>query len=174
MAVYAKLNAAAGTNGRIDFTIKLIDNDTSSVAKPSTTFTISSLTSSGTVVYPGTKSYIAGSSTEISAAAYTGIPLRLTVSPVTVSAKVDGGAGTATSAAVAVTASGGTAPYSYAWTNVSGAVTFSAATAATTTFSKVLADGEIATGIAKITVTDNAASVASTPVNWSMNSNRAN
>ena len=68
---------------------------------------------------------------------------------------------TATSAPVTVTASGGTPPYTYAWTRVSGASTITAdsATAATTTFSCTGLDpSEVNEAVFRCTVTDSAGS----------------
>lgn len=67
----------------------------------------------------------------------------------------------ATSASVTVTASGGTPPYTYAWTRVSGASTITAnsATAATTTFSCTGLDpSEVNEAVFRCTVTDSAGS----------------
>lgn len=60
--------------------------------------------------------------------------------------------------AVTVTPTGGTAPYTYAWTQVSGdPINIVSPTSATTTFQQNLGPSEIATGVFRITVTDNAA-----------------
>jgi hypothetical protein len=182
IAIYAKLNAAAGTNGRIDFLIQLIDNDpTPNTKTVGTQYFISNLTSTGilsTISYTGTTSFIAGSFSTIASIAYPGVPLALSMTPTTIAAVVTGGgAGTATTSSVAVTASGGTAPYTYAWTNEAGTVSFSAPTSATTTFSRVMTSGEIASGTARCTVTDSALPTHNTtymPINWSMNSNALN
>ena len=55
--VQAKLNAAAGTNGLVDFVITLVDADTSLPKDPkngTTTYRIDNKKSSGAIVYPGT------------------------------------------------------------------------------------------------------------------------
>lgn len=54
LRVEAKLNAAPGTNGLVDFRISLLDNDVSPATKTSvTTFRIDNKKSSGAIVYPG-------------------------------------------------------------------------------------------------------------------------
>lgn len=179
IAIYAKLNAAPGTNGRIDFLIQLIDNDiTPDTKSVGTQYFISTLTSTGivsTISYTGSTSFTAGSFVTIASIPYPGVPLAVTITPATVTAVVaGGGAGTATSSSVTVTPTGGTAPYTYAWTNTAGTVIFSAATSATTTFSRVMTSGEIASGAAICTVSDSASSTVYVPINWSMNSNSPN
>ena len=68
------------------------------------------------------------------------------------------GAGTVTTGSVTVTASGGTGPYTYAWTNVSGdTFTVTSPTAATTTFSITVAVDEVKTAQYRCTVTDSLA-----------------
>jgi len=65
-----------------------------------------------------------------------------------------------TSAATTVTPAGGTAPYTYAWVWNSGGtgITITSTTAASTTFSATtLTLGEVRSGIARCTVTDNIA-----------------
>ncbi len=53
--VQAKLNAAAGTNGVVDFRILMQDDDTFPDAKGGTiSFAVGSTRSAGAVVYPGT------------------------------------------------------------------------------------------------------------------------
>jgi hypothetical protein len=66
-----------------------------------------------------------------------------------------GTAATLTTASTTVTPSGGTAPYTYAWTFVSGdSFTITSASAATTTFSATLNEDEFVSGIYRCTVTD--------------------
>ncbi len=179
IAIYAKLNAAAGTNGRIDFLIQLIDNDpTPNTKTVGTEYFISTLASTGsisTIAYTGSITFTAGSFATIASIAYPGVPLALSIAPTTTAAVVaGGGAGTATTGTITVTASGGTAPYTYAWTNEAGTISFSAATSAATTFSRVMTSGEIASGTARCTVSDSAAHSTYVPINWSMNSNPVN
>jgi hypothetical protein len=68
------------------------------------------------------------------------------------------GPGTATTGSVTVTASGGTGPYTYAWTNVSGETfTVTSPTAASTTFSITVAADDVKTAEYRCTVTDSLA-----------------
>lgn len=173
ISVQAKLNAAAGTNGKVDFAINLIDNDSTLPldTKPAGfTFNIGYLVSAGAVPYPGTRTFVPGSFTQVPNGGGGGPILNLSVSPTSLSASIVGN-GTATTAPVTATASGGTSPYSYQWTNSSGTVTFSAPTSATTTFSKALTTGQSASGTALVTVTDSASNTAFAPVPWALNSN---
>lgn len=73
------------------------------------------------------------------------------------SASSSGGATSQTTNTVTVTPSGGTSPYTYAWTWLSGGtgITIGSATAATTSFSATgLTSGETRSGVARCTVTD--------------------
>lgn len=82
--------------------------------------------------------------------------LAATVTPGTATSGT--GAASQTTNSVTVTAFGGTAPYTYAWTFASGGtgITRDSPTAATTTFSATsLTGGETRTGQARCTVTDN-------------------
>ena len=68
------------------------------------------------------------------------------------------GAGTATTGTVTVTPSGGTGPYTYAWTNVSGdTFTPTIPTGATTAFSITVAVDDVKTAQYRCTVTDSLA-----------------
>ena len=177
ISVSAKLTAAAGTNGLVDIRIDLIDNDAVPAAKTTqTTFTIGVFQSSGAIPYPGpTVAVSTGTYAQDSFAnpAFPGVPLTLT-SNITAIAVSIFGAGTGTTPAITVTANGGTGPYFYAWSNESGTVTFSSAITNTTTLSRVLTNGETASGQVMCTVTDSFTNVAYIPVVWSMNSNIPN
>lgn len=72
------------------------------------------------------------------------------------SVSASGSATTETTGAATVSVTGGTAPFTYAWTKVSGgAITVTSASAASTTFSAAsLTSGETRTGTFKCTVTD--------------------
>lgn len=68
------------------------------------------------------------------------------------------GAGTATTATVTITPSGGTAPYTYAWAKKSGdTIAPTAATSAATAFSGSVTVGELKKAAYTCTVTDNVA-----------------
>lgn len=82
--------------------------------------------------------------------------LSATVNPGSVSSST--GAANQTTASVTVTATGGTSPYTYAWTWFSGgsSITITSATSASTTFSTTgLAESATRSGVARCTVTDN-------------------
>ena len=52
--VQAKLMAAAGTNGQVQFTVAMIDGDVTPTSKTNTTtYHIDNLRATGAVVYPG-------------------------------------------------------------------------------------------------------------------------
>lgn len=75
------------------------------------------------------------------------------------------GAGSITTNSVTVTPEGGTGPYAYAWTYVSGdTFTVSSASSATTTFSATLAAGETRHGVYRCTITDSLSATASVDV----------
>lgn len=76
------------------------------------------------------------------------------------------GAGSVVSSTVTVTASGGTAPYTYAWTKKSGlgSVVATDATSAATTFSETLTAGQFRTTIWTCTVTDDVAATTTVDV----------
>jgi hypothetical protein len=176
IAIYGQLGAVAGTSGIVDFRIELIDNDITPDSKSASTisYQIGLLQSSGTIPYPGpTVSTGTGTFLAIPTTGITAIPLTLTSSPSTLSASVVDAA-VATTSPVTVVAAGGTAPYTYAWTLVTGSATINSPTSSTTTFSKLLTAGEIISGTAKCTVTDSLSVVSFVLINWSMNSNMSN
>lgn len=72
--------------------------------------------------------------------------------------------GTVTSDSQAVTVTGGTAPYTYAWSYVSGslAISITSPTGSSTTFSATVDDGSPEEAVFKCTVTDNLGFVVET------------
>lgn len=69
------------------------------------------------------------------------------------------------SSSCTVTPSGGTGPYSYAWTKVSGTtITVSSPAAATTGFSTTLIPGQLVTAVYRCTVTDSLLATATADV----------
>ena len=76
------------------------------------------------------------------------------------------GAGTVLTGTVTVTASGGTAPYTYAWARKSGigSVVATDATSAATTFSEVLTAGQYRTNVWTCTVTDDVSATTTVDV----------
>lgn len=78
---------------------------------------------------------------------------------------LNNGVGTQTTNAVTATPSGGTGPYTYAWTYVSGdTFTVNSPAAASTTFSRSLAVDDTFAGEYRVTVTDSLAATASAVV----------
>lgn len=71
------------------------------------------------------------------------------------------GSGTATTNTVTVTPTGGTGPYTYAWTLDAGNLTIGAATSATTSFSGFVSIGTTTEDVATCTVTDSVAATTS-------------
>lgn len=178
ISIDAKLGAVAPTSGVVDFIINLIDNDPSPL--PTTagtlTFNVGLIQSSGVIPYTGPAVINnAGTYSVVSNTPFPGVALTLTSSVETLSASIVG-AGIATTPSITITPAGGTPPYTYLWSNESGIIdTFTpSASSATVTFSKSLVDGEIAIGTAKCLVTDSTSLSEYMPINWSMNSNRAN
>lgn len=92
--------------------------------------------------------------------------LNASASPSSVTAS---GSGTSvTTSSVTVTPTGGTSPYTYSWTRISGstAIAVNSATAATTTFTgSSLASGTTYSAVFRCTVTDNVAATKTVDVN---------
>lgn len=93
------------------------------------------------------------------------VTLSLAISPSSVSGTAEdfGGPATAISDLATATESGGTGPYTYAWTFVSGdAMTIGAPTSNATTFSKTndVAGNPVFNAVFKCTVTDNNSNTA--------------
>ena len=71
------------------------------------------------------------------------------------------GAGSSISSADTATATGGSTPYTYAWTRVSGSsYTINSPTSAATTFTTTLAPSGYKTGVYRCTVTDSLGAIA--------------
>lgn len=81
------------------------------------------------------------------------------------------GPGTALTGTVTATVSGGTGPYTYAWTKVSGTtLTLSAPASATTSFERVLGNGELVSAIYRVTATDSLSATASAAIGVTLGS----
>lgn len=185
ISVRAKLNAAAGTNGLVDFQVHMVDNDVSPASKTGTnTINVSVMSSGGAITYPGPAVTVTpGGFTNTFTPAAAGVPLAVFASPVSVSASVLG-SGNAITNTITATASGGTGPYTYVWSDETVApnivTSFSNPTPAatsgpvSTTITKNLTAGQIIGGTVKVTVTDALSNVAITYVNWGADSNLAN
>lgn len=93
----------------------------------------------------------------------------VTTNPSSLSQSITG-AGTP-SMPISANVSGGTGPFTYAWSNVVGTATISAPTSATTDISKSLASGESQSGTVSVTVTDSTNATASAQANWTYVSN---
>ncbi len=185
ISVNAKLSAAAGTNGLVDFQIQAVDNDVTPVSKTGTnTINIAVASSGGAITYPGPAVTVStGTFTNTFTALPAGVPLSVVVSPLALSATIVN-AGTATTGLVTATASGGTAPYTYVWsdetitpnivTSFSNPTPASTSGPVTTTLSKTLTAGQIVGGTVKVTVTDAAVNTTIAYVNWGTDSNLPN
>ena len=107
------------------------------------------------------RAYIGGAWKDI--ATFT-LPLTVTPSPSSAVANRIG-AGTATTSAVTATPSGGLSPFTYAWARISGTGgTINSATSATTTFSRVMGEDEVATNVFRCTVSDSLGGTATADV----------
>lgn len=91
-------------------------------------------------------------------------PLTASASPAAETA-IQNGAGAATTSPVTVTPAGGIGPYTYSWVRITGTGgTIASPTSASTTFTRIMGDGEIATNVFRCTVTDSLASTATVDV----------
>lgn len=188
ISVKAKLNAAPGTNGVVQFNIGLYDADL--VPDPKTgplVWTINSFQSSGVIPYLGTVTAATvgagggGSSTPgFNLVAYSGGGgnplLTLQLAPTSLNANISG-AGTANAGPITCTVLNGVPPYSFAWTNVTSSpntVTITSPVNTLTTsqvsISKALLNAEMFSGTIRCTVTDGAAQSAYLNANWSFTS----
>jgi hypothetical protein len=186
ISVNAKLNAAAGVNGKIDFQFRIVDASATPPTKTGTiTTNIGNISSGGAVPYPGPAVITnAGLYTPTFTPDPPGIHLSVAVSPETIQAESqESDTPPLTTSVITAQASGGTAPYTYVWANFTSApnvVTFNPPAPQTSsgpvsvTFSRVMESGGIAVGVARVTVTDSASNVATTLVNWGMANNHNN
>jgi hypothetical protein len=192
LSVQAKLVNASGTDGKIAFQAQWIDNDGSPPAtKTNSTIQIGSIVSAGTVPYPGSAMALTPGSwtANVTSATQNFTPFNTHVyTPVTVTSNLYSittrvnGSGTATSAAISLTTVGGSGTYTYAWSNITGSptnVTFSAASASSTTLSLALSSGQTATGTVQCVVTDTSPAAGQPAVvtfilPWAFNSNNLN
>lgn len=189
MNIRAKLNAAPGTNGIIQFAIGLYDADGTPTGKTGPlVWTINSFQSSGAIPYLGTVTAATvgtgggGSGTPgFDLVAYSGGGgnplLTLQMSPTSLSDTITG-AGTANAGPITCTVLNGVPPYSFAWTNVTSSpntATISAPVNTPTTsqvsISKSLNSGDIYSGTIRCTVQDGALQSAYLNANWSFTSN---
>lgn len=165
ISIEARLINSAGTDGQIQFRIILVDGDTTPEAKTGTlAFTPSYLKSSGVIPYTGTVTFF-GQSFETPTTT-----LVVTATPSSLSGTRTG-AGSVSLGTVTTSVAGGTAPYTYSWTNVSATtVTFGTPSASSTSVSRTLADGQSLSGTLRVTVTDAASATAISDVNWNASS----
>ena len=174
------------TNGRAPFTYSwaYLSGTSATINSPSaatTTFTRDAAGSSGGTQYVGTYRCTVTDATGRTATNDVTVTTTHTSTFSTLSASANVGSVTGsgstgvpganisvTTGSVTVTPSGGSAPYTYAWTNVSGTTaTVNSATSATTTFTRNAAGsngGTNYTGVYRCTVTDSAARTASVDV----------
>ena len=172
--ISGQLVDAPGVSGKVNLKIELVDNDPAfdTILANSISYNINLFQST---LYPGPAVVNnAGTFSTSASSAFTGIPLTLTSSQPTVFGSYDGGAGTATTGPVTITAAGGSLSYTYLWTMDAGSATINSPTSATTTLSMLLTDGQIISGTAKCTVSDGVNTPVYILIPWSMNSNSAN
>lgn len=97
-------------------------------------------------------------------------PLSISISPSSLYDSRTGG-GSLTSSPATGTGSGGTGPYTYAWTYVSGnSFTINSPSSATTTFTTSLIAGQLKSGVYRCTVTDSLSATASATIDVDMES----
>lgn len=179
IAVYGQLQSVPGTDGKVNIRVELVQNDPGFTATSAGTISFNVGLTQATN-YPGpTVTNTAGTFTTTSNYAYPGVALTLAVNQTSAAATYNTGAGVATTSSITVTPTGGTGPYTYAWTKdpVSPAdsnLTFSAPSSATTTVSYNLTAGQVASASVKVTVTDSASQSAYLLVPVSFNSNLPN
>lgn len=98
------------------------------------------------------------------------VPLSISISPSSLYNSRSGG-GSLTSSPATGTGSGGTAPYTYAWTYVSGnSYTINSPSSASTTFTTSLTAGQLKSGVYRCTVTDSLSATASDTITVEMES----
>lgn len=98
------------------------------------------------------------------------VPLSISISPSSLYDTRIGG-GSLTSSPATGTGAGGTAPYTYAWTYVSGnSYTIDSPGLATTTFTTSLTAGQLKSGVYRCTVTDSLSATASATITVEMES----
>lgn len=160
--------SASGGSGPYTYLWTRLSGDVFNISAPTaaTTSFNASVTAGSTLTasYQCTIRDGAGRSTTVTVsvtASATVSPLAASRSPATLSTTISG-AGTATTASCSVTASGGSGSYTYLWTIQDGSFTINSPNTASTSFSKPLSNGQIASGDAYCTVTDSAGATVQT------------